>query len=93
MKYKGEVCDVAYCHWGTHSDPTTVGDHSIVGVYPLYNWWDAHIHSAGQTESVPYHCCPRLRDGQNMPKVWRSGKIKRYGLPGKSYSACDCVNY
>ena len=53
FKYKGEVCDVACSQQGAHSDESCVGDHSIVGVYPLYNWWDAHIHSAGQTEDVP----------------------------------------
>ena len=52
VEHKGEVCDVACSHWGVHSDPTTVDDHSTVGVYPPYNWWDAHIHSAGQIEDV-----------------------------------------
>jgi len=53
FEYKGEVCDVACSHREAHSDESCVGDHSIVGVYPLYNWWDAHIHSTGQTEGVP----------------------------------------
>jgi len=47
FEYKGEACDVAWSHQGAHSD------HSTVGVYPLYNWWDAHIHSAGQIQDVP----------------------------------------
>ena len=52
-EHKGDVCDVTCSDRGAHSDPTTVDDHSTVGVYPLYNWWDAHIHSAGQIQDVP----------------------------------------
>ena len=53
VECEGEDCDVACPHWEAHSDPTNAGDNSTIGVYPLYNWLDAHIHSAGEIESVP----------------------------------------
>ena len=90
FKYKGEVRDIACSHRRAHSNPTTVGDHSTVGVYPLYNWWDAHIHSAGQIEDVSWYCCPRLWDGNSVLKVWRGGKIERYSTREILFSLWLC---
>ena len=68
-------------HGRAHSDPTAVDDHSVVGVYPLYNWWDAHIHSTGQFEGVPWYCCPRLRDGHSVFNIWEDWKVWHHQNP------------